>query len=65
MKLFDKLKKILRNKGIVIRNPVKKVKPIAKKGTCQFFNYLEEEETRNILEIAEERERENQLPHPL
>ena len=64
MKLFDKIKKYLRNRGLVIRNPIKQVKPQARKGNCQFFNYLEEEQSRAILEEAEQKARENALPHP-
>lgn len=63
MKLFDKIKKYLRNRGLVVRSPIKQVKPQARKGSCSVFNYLEEAETREIVERAEEKARENMLLH--
>lgn len=65
MKLFDKIQRYLRSKGLILRNPVKQKKSFAKPGSCKFIDSTETEALQALNEQAEERDKENELPHPL
>ena len=59
-KILDTIKRIMRKRGIVLKNPVKK--PFAKKGACKFIESYDLE--LQIAEKAAKTAKKNELPHP-
>lgn len=54
---------MLRNKGLIVRSPIKQKTSIARAGQCKFIESYDLEVDRQ--QRAEEEAKANELPHPI